>query len=142
MKDENNRKESQTQKLLTEFTPFTRLHLRVPLQWVPIQLMVLKWYKDVPGISEHQLRQQNRLLCKTLKTPLSWQLQFSLLSWQLGRCIQCSRHLLLQVTNWQRNKTPIITEKGRLQQDRHLQQEITAISPHALLKHVIYIAVV
>jgi hypothetical protein len=72
----------------------------------------------------------------------------------LGRCIQCSRHLLLQVTNWQRNKTPIITEKGRLQQDRHLQQEITAILPprtaetgdisiypHALLKQVIYIAV-
>jgi hypothetical protein len=78
MKDENSRRESQTQKLLTEFTPFTGLRLWVPLQWVPIQLMVLKWYKDVPGISEHQLRQQNRMLCKALKTPLSWQLQFSL----------------------------------------------------------------
>ena len=79
IKDENSRKDTQTQKLLTEFTPFTGLRLRVPLQWVPIQLMVfLKWYKDVPGISEHQLRQQNRILCKALKTPLSWQLQFSL----------------------------------------------------------------
>jgi hypothetical protein len=51
-----------------------------------------------------------------------------------------------------KNKTPIITEKGRLQQDRYLQQEITAILPphtaetgdisiysHALLKQVIYI---
>jgi hypothetical protein len=78
IKDENSRKESQTQKLLTEFTPFTGLRLRVPLQWVPIQLMVSKWYKDVPGSSEHQLRQQNRMLCKALKTPLFWQLQFSL----------------------------------------------------------------
>jgi hypothetical protein len=73
---ENERQEQKS--LITEFTPFTGLRLRVPLQWVPIQLMVLKWYKDVPGISEHQLRQQNRLLCKALKTPLSWQLQFIL----------------------------------------------------------------
>jgi hypothetical protein len=78
MKDENNKRESQTQKLLTEFTPFTGLRLRVPLQWVSIQLMISKWYKDVPRSSEHQLRQQNRMLCKALKTPLSWQLQFSL----------------------------------------------------------------
>ena len=78
IKDENSRKDTQTQKLLTEFTPFTGLRLRVPLQWVPIQLMVSKWYKDVPGSSEHQLRQQNRMRCKALKTPLFWQLQFIL----------------------------------------------------------------
>jgi hypothetical protein len=78
LKDENSKRESQTQKLLTEFTPFTGLRLWVPLQWVPIQLMALKWYKNVPGISEHQLQQQNRMLYKALKTPLSWKLQFSL----------------------------------------------------------------
>jgi formate hydrogenlyase subunit 6/NADH:ubiquinone oxidoreductase subunit I len=31
---ENERQEQKS--LITEFTPFTGLHLRVPLQWVPI----------------------------------------------------------------------------------------------------------
>ena len=43
-KEENTETESQ-QKLITEFTPSTGLRLRVPLQWVPIQLITLKWYK-------------------------------------------------------------------------------------------------
>jgi hypothetical protein len=30
-----------------EFTPFTGLRLRVPLQWIPIQLISLEWYKMV-----------------------------------------------------------------------------------------------
>ena len=152
-----------------EFTPFTGLRLRVPLQWVPIQLMVSKWYKDVPGSSEHQLRQQNRMLCKALKTPLSWQLQFSLQkarktkSWQSeigftykqqsGKCTAITFSLssvavysvqdifFYKLQTGKEIKQPIITEKGRLQQGRHLKQEITAISPHALLKHVIYKAV-
>jgi hypothetical protein len=56
LKNENNKRESQTQKLLTEFTPFTELRLRVPLQWVPIQLMAFKMVQNISGISEHQLR--------------------------------------------------------------------------------------
>jgi len=39
------------QKLITEFTPFTRICLRVPLQWVPIQLISLEWYKNGSGIN-------------------------------------------------------------------------------------------
>ena len=31
--------ESHKQKLITEFTPFTGLRLRAPLQWEPIQLI-------------------------------------------------------------------------------------------------------
>ena len=45
---ENIEPESQ-QKLITEFTPSTGLRLRVPLQWVPIQLISLKWYKNGSG---------------------------------------------------------------------------------------------
>jgi len=33
--------------LLMEFTPFTGLRLRVPLQWVPIQLNLRKWYNGL-----------------------------------------------------------------------------------------------
>ena len=41
--------ESHKQKLITEFTPSTGLRLRAPLQWVPIQLISLKWYKNGSG---------------------------------------------------------------------------------------------
>ena len=44
-KKENTETESQ-QKLITEFTPSTGIRLWVPLQWVPIQLFSLKWYKN------------------------------------------------------------------------------------------------
>ena len=45
------------QKLITEFTPFTGLHLWVPLQWVPIQLISLKWYKNGSGINFNNCKQ-------------------------------------------------------------------------------------
>ena len=47
-KEENTEIESQ-QKLITEFTPSTGLHLWVPLQWVPIQFISFKWYKNGSG---------------------------------------------------------------------------------------------
>ena len=49
-------RESQ-QKLIMEFTPFTGLRLRVPLQWVPIQLISLKWYKNGSGINFSNYKQ-------------------------------------------------------------------------------------
>ena len=49
---ENQHKIRESQlKLITEFTPFTGLRLQVPLQWVPIQLISLKWYKNGYGIN-------------------------------------------------------------------------------------------
>ena len=47
----NTESESHKQKLITKFTPFTGLRLQVPLQWVPIQLISLKWYKNGSGIN-------------------------------------------------------------------------------------------
>ena len=44
-KEENTELESHKHKLITEFTPSTGLRLWVPLQWEPIQLKDLKWYK-------------------------------------------------------------------------------------------------
>ena len=46
---QNTETENRKQKLITEFTPSTGLRLRVPLQWVPIQLISLKWYKNGSG---------------------------------------------------------------------------------------------
>ena len=51
-----------------DFTPFTALHLRVPLQWEPIQLMALKWYKMVLETTSVTV---NRMLYKIFKTFLS-----------------------------------------------------------------------
>ena len=45
------------QKLITEFTPSTGLCLRVPLQWLPIQLISLKWYKNGSGINFSNYKQ-------------------------------------------------------------------------------------
>ena len=45
------------QKLITEFTPSTGLRLRVPLQWVPIQLISLRWYKNGYGINFSNCKQ-------------------------------------------------------------------------------------
>ena len=47
VKKKTQKTESHKQKLITEFTPSTELRLRVPLQWVPIQLISLKRYKMV-----------------------------------------------------------------------------------------------
>ena len=41
----------------TEFTPFAGLRLRVPLQWVPIQLISLRWYKNGSGINFSNCKQ-------------------------------------------------------------------------------------
>ena len=46
MQRRNTETKSHKQKLITEFTPSTGLRLRVPLQWVPIQFISLKWYKN------------------------------------------------------------------------------------------------
>ena len=54
-------------KLITEFTPFTGLHLWVPLQWVPIQLISIKWYKMV---LESTSATVNRMLYKVFKISL------------------------------------------------------------------------
>ena len=75
--------ERQEQKsLITEFTPFTGLRLRVPLQWVPIQLMA---FKMVQNISGHQLRQQNSMLYRRLQDLLSenYQMAFKIQRSQL-----------------------------------------------------------
>ena len=68
--DKQTLEESQKQgvtkhKLITEFTPFTGLRLRVPLQWVLIQLISLKRYKDGFGIKFSTV---NRKLYKVFKT--------------------------------------------------------------------------
>jgi hypothetical protein len=98
--NENNKRESQTQKLLTEFTPFTGLRLRVPLQWVPIQLMAFKMVQNISGISEHQLRQQNNMLYRSLQDLLSENYQMA----------------------FKKTKKPINTENGRLQKETTLEQ--------------------
>jgi hypothetical protein len=75
--------ERQEQKsLITDFTPFTGLRLRVPLQWVPIQLMA---FKMVQNISGHQLRQQNSMLYRSLQDLLSenYQMAFKIQRSQL-----------------------------------------------------------
>ena len=51
-----------------EFTPFTGLRLRVPLQWEPIQLMALKWYKWVLASTSATVKENTRQ--KVFKTPL------------------------------------------------------------------------
>ena len=58
---------TQKQNLITEFTPSTGLHLRVPLQWILIQLISLKWYKVV---LETTLATVNRMLYKVFNTSL------------------------------------------------------------------------
>ena len=77
---ENERQEQKS--LITEFTPFTGLRLRVPLQWVPIQLMA---FKMVQNISGHQLRQQNSMLYRSLQDLLSenYQMAFKIQRSQL-----------------------------------------------------------
>ena len=45
------------QKLIMEFTPSTGLRLWVPLQWVLIQLISLKWYKNGSGINFSNCKQ-------------------------------------------------------------------------------------
>ena len=52
-------KESHKQKLIMEFTPSIGLHIRVPLQWVPIQLISLKWYKNGSGINFSNCKQND-----------------------------------------------------------------------------------
>ena len=68
VKEKTQKTESHKQKLITEFTSFTGLCLRVPLQWVPIQLMVLKWYKMVLETTSATV---NIMLYKIFKTLLS-----------------------------------------------------------------------
>ena len=63
----NTESESHKQKLITEFTPFPGLCLWVPLQWVPIQLISLKWYKMV---LESTSTTVNRMMYKVFKTSL------------------------------------------------------------------------
>ena len=60
----NTKSESNKQK----FTPSTGLRLRVPLQWVPIQLIFLKWYKMVLETTSATV---SRMLYKIFKTFLS-----------------------------------------------------------------------
>ena len=57
MWEKNTESESHKQKLITEFTPFTGLRLRVPLQWLPIQLIFLKWYKNGSRINFSNCKQ-------------------------------------------------------------------------------------
>jgi len=67
--------ESYKQKLITEFTPFIGLRLRVPLQWVLIQLIASNGTYG----SGNQLQQlQNRMLDKSLQDFLFWKLQIGL----------------------------------------------------------------
>ena len=68
MWEKNTESERHKQKLITEFTPSTGLRLRVPLQWVLIQLIFLKWYKMVLETTSVTV---NRMLCKIFKTFLS-----------------------------------------------------------------------
>ena len=63
----NTETESHNQKLITEFTPSTGLRLRVPPQWVPIQLISLRWYKMV---LESTSATVNRMLYEVFKTSL------------------------------------------------------------------------
>ena len=49
-------RESQT-KVDNGVHPLHWLHLRVPLQWVPIQLISLKWYKNGYGINFSNCKQ-------------------------------------------------------------------------------------
>ena len=65
---QNTESKCHKQKLITKFTPSTGLRLRVPLQWVPIQLIFLKWYKMVPETTSTTV---NRMLYKIFKTFLS-----------------------------------------------------------------------
>ena len=67
MWEKNTESESHKQKLIMEFTPFTGLHLWVPLQWVPIKFIFLKWYKMV---LESTSATVNRMLYKVFKTSL------------------------------------------------------------------------
>ena len=67
VKDKTQKTESHKQKLITKFTPFTGLCLWVPLQWVPIQLISLKWYKMVLGSTSATV---NRMLYEVFKTSL------------------------------------------------------------------------
>ena len=53
----NTESESHKQKLIMEFTPSTGLRLWVPLQWVLIQLISLKWYKNGYGINFNNCKQ-------------------------------------------------------------------------------------
>ena len=57
MWEKNTKSKSHKQKLITDFTPFTGLHLQVPLQWVLIQLIFLKWYKNGSGINFSNYKQ-------------------------------------------------------------------------------------
>ena len=68
MQRRNTETESHKPKLITEFTPSTGLHLRVPLHWVPIQLIPLKWYKKM--VLETTSATVNRMLYKVFKTSL------------------------------------------------------------------------
>ena len=61
----NTESESHNQKLIMEFIPFTGPRLRVPLQWVRIQLISLKWYKMV---LESNSATVNRMMYEVFKT--------------------------------------------------------------------------
>ena len=73
--NENNKRESQTQNLLTEFTPFTGLRLQVPLQWVPIQLMALN---GTNGSGINLGTYGNKMLDRKSSRPPLWNLQIGL----------------------------------------------------------------
>ena len=67
MQIRNTETENRKQKLITEFTPSTRLRLRVPIQWELIQLILLKMVQVVLD-SANQFRQHG----KKSPRPLHW----------------------------------------------------------------------
>ena len=85
----NTESESRKQKLITEFTPFTGLRLRVPLQWVPIQLISLSWYKMVLESTSATVTER----CTKSLRPLFWKLQ---LAFERQRKLNYNRECQLQ----------------------------------------------
>ena len=69
---QNTESKCHKQKLITKFTPSTGLRLRVPLQWVPIQLISLKWYKMVLESTSATVKQN---AVQSLQDLLFWKLQ-------------------------------------------------------------------
>ena len=67
VKEKTQKTESHKQKLITEFTPSSGLRLRVPLQWVPIQL--IPW-NGTKMVLETTLATVNRMPYKVFKTSL------------------------------------------------------------------------